>query len=455
MINEINIAPIISEMLHFRYRLLPIFCLFFIACQQDNEKFSLTSKLREDEALEDFQQLVEVLQANHPALYDFTPKNQFDSLVNVRRGLIDDSLTVGEFFNIAMPVVNQIGCSHTGFGFPNPDRFWTDPETKVLWFDVVIQDGKCFLLKEQVSEVDLKPGTEILSFNDHSISQLQQKFQQYISTDGDNKSTKKLVTNIWFNDYLAMSENFPDEYKVTYKIPGEDSVRYSRIKALCEETVTPYYTKTPHLSLDSARNVAVMTIPSFSFYENVEEFQSFVDSSFHLIKRNNFNNLILDLRNNPGGDPYCSAYLLTYLAQEPFTYFDQPAPGYDSLTKYIPLAEERFQGNLYTLTNGLCNSTTGHLCALLKYHRLGEFIGSETNGTYTCNDNSKPFTLENSGLVVVTARTTYSVDVQGIERFQGIVPDYEVEITLSDHLHGKDPVKDYAFQLIYQINDGR
>lgn len=453
LIHEIKIIPIISGMLNIHHRLLLIFCLFFIACQRDDEKMSLTSILRKDEALEDFQQLIEILKSNHPALYDFTAKNSFDSLVDVQRTLIKDSLTLNEFFNIAIPVVSQIGCAHTALRLS--DHVLNDPERKNLLFDVVIQDGKCFLLNEWADEIDLKPGTEILIFNDHSIPELQQKFQQHISTDGDNKSTKELSINNWFIYYLGITENFPDEYKVTYKIPGEDSIRNSKIKASTRKIKENNFVITPHLSIDSARNLAVMTIPSFNFYENLEEFQKFVDSSFHIMKVSELNNLVLDLRNNGGGDPFCSSYLLTYLAREPFIYFDQSSPGYDSLKKLIPLSKERFQGNLYTLINGLCTSTTGHLCALLKYHHLGEFIGSETNGTYTCNDNSKPFTLENSGLVLVTARNTYSVDVQGIERFKGITPDHEVEATLSDHLHGKDPVKDYAFQLIHQSSNGQ
>jgi hypothetical protein len=440
-------------MLNIHYKLMLFLFLFFIACKRDDKKMSLTSILGKDEALEDFGQLIEILQSNHPALYDFTAKHSFDSLVDLQRNLIKDSLTVNEFFNIAIPVVSQIGCAHTRLRLA--DNVWNDPQRKNLLFDVILQDGKCFLLKEGAEEIDLKPGTEILSFNDHTIPQLQQKFQQHISTDGDNKNSKELIINYGFKDYLGITENFPEQYKVTYKIPGEDSIRHSNIKASNRKIQENNFPITPHLSIDSVRNLAVMTIPSFNFYNNVENFQKFVDSSFHIMKVSKLNNLVLDLRNNSGGDPYCSSYLLSYLAHKPFIYFAQPAPGYDTLTKHISLSKERFQGNLYTLINGLCGSTTGHLSALLKYHRIGEFIGSATNGTYTCNDSSKPFTLENSELVLVTARTTYSVEVEGIERFKGIVPDHEVEATLSDYLHGKDPVKEYAFELIQQSNNGQ
>jgi hypothetical protein len=453
LIKKFKIMPTKYKMLPIHYRLMLLLFLFFIACKQDDKRMSLTSILNPDEALEDFGQLIEILQSNHPALYDFTAKPSFDSLVELQRTLIKDSLTVSEFFNIAIPVVSQIGCAHTRLRFS--DQVWKEAERKNLPFDVILQDGKCFLLKEGAEEIDLKPGTELLSFNDHSIAQLQQKFQQHISTDGDNKNSKELSINNGFKDYLGIIQNFPEQYKVAYKIPGEDSIRHSNIKASSRKSKAHNLAITPQLSIDSVRNLAVMTIPSFNFYDNIKDFQKFVDSSFHRIKVSKLNNLVLDLRNNGGGDPYCSSYLLTYLARQPFIYFEQPAPGYDSLTKYIPLSKERFEGKLYTLINGLCSSTTGHLCALLKYHRIGEFIGSATNGTYTCNDNSRPFTLKHSGLVLVTARTTYSVEVEKIERFKGIAPDHEVAVTLTDYLYGKDPVKEYAFELIHQSNSGQ
>jgi C-terminal processing protease CtpA/Prc len=118
----------------------------------------------------------------------------------------------------------------------------------------------------------------------------------------------------------------------------------------------------------------------------------------------------------------------------------------------VPLAADHFEGNLYTLINGNCFSSTGHLCALMKYYHIGKFIGTETDGTYTCNDNSTYASLNNTGIQLKIARNSFSVAVKGIPRFKGISPDFPVENRLEDNIAGRDSVKLFALDLIKNEN---
>jgi C-terminal processing protease CtpA/Prc len=99
-----------------------------------------------------------------------------------------------------------------------------------------------------------------------------------------------------------------------------------------------------------------------------------MDRSFREIKEKGIKNLILDLRGNDGGDPFCSVILYSYLMKEPAPYFAESYGKYADLAKPVAPAENRFTGNLYTLLDGRCGSTNGHFCALLKYHRVGKFV---------------------------------------------------------------------------------
>ena len=170
------------------------------------------------------------------------------------------------------------------------------------------------------------------------------------------------------------------------------------------------------------------------------------------MKQQHIHSVILDLRDNSGGDPFCSSYLLAYLAKTPVPYYSESYVGYSELAKPIPLAANHFEGNVYTLINGNCFSSTGHLCALMKYHHFGKFIGSETDGTYTCNDNSMMVSLNNTGIQLRIARNIFSVAVKGIPRFRGISPDYPVENTLEDNIAGRDSAKSFALGLIKNEN---
>ncbi len=278
----------------------------------------------------------------------------------------------------------------------------------------------------------------------------------FVSTDGNNLSAKRDYLNTsWFNGLLAIALDFPKEYYIDVRRTPGDPIHQLKLPALNLQTynrVEAWPSSTPKFLIDSINNTGILTIRSFSFYDSVAGFRHFIDSFFTKVKEQHIHSVILDLRDNSGGDPFCSAYLLDYLARPPVIYYSESYEGYAELAKPMPLAADHFEGNLYTLINGNCFSSTGHLCALLKYYHLGKFIGSETDGTYICNDNSAVITLNNTGLLLRIARNSYSVAVKGIQRFKGIQPDYPVETTLEDRIAARDAAKLFAMGLIENEN---
>ena len=57
-----------------------------------------------------------------------------------------------------------------------------------------------------------------------------------------------------------------------------------------------------------------------NFGGDMKEFQGFIDSSFIEINKRKLPNLIIDLRNNLGGDEPFSNYLVSYIADQPFLW---------------------------------------------------------------------------------------------------------------------------------------
>ncbi len=167
-------------------------------------------------------------------------------------------------------------------------------------------------------------------------------------------------------------------------------------------------------------------------------------------------NLILDLRGNDGGDPFCAAPLFSYLEHEPVPYFVESYGKYSQLAEPIPLAENRFTGNLFTLIDGRCNSTNGHFCSLLKYHKIGKFVGTEGGATYKCNaGKNTQIHLKNTRIMLFFGRSTYAAAVEGMDKTQGILPDYTVVQTYRDFLDGKDTVLEYTFELIESLKTNK
>jgi hypothetical protein len=140
---------------------------------------------------------------------------------------------------------------------------------------------------------------------------------------------------------------------------------------------------------------------------------------------------------------------LKYLAQEPIVYFHNPPEPLAETGKPLALASNNhFKGRLYTMLDGGEGSTTGHLLALLKFHGLGEFVGVESGATYFCNDASVRFTLKNTRLGLKMARASFAVEVTGMPKNRGILPDYRVEPTSRDLAEKRDTTLEFTRRLI-------
>jgi hypothetical protein len=138
-----------------------------------------------------------------------------------------------------------------------------------------------------------------------------------------------------------------------------------------------------------------------------------------------------------------------------FSYYDDPEEFNKPVREFFAeLAAEKvgalinvFTGELFVLIDGGSFSSTGHLVALLKYHGAGTFIGTETGGSYACNDASEAHSLKHTGLQLGLPRMTFQVAAAGLTKGRGILPDHEIEATIDDLLAGGDPVLEKAIEL--------
>ncbi len=151
--------------------------------------------------------------------------------------------------------------------------------------------------------------------------------------------------------------------------------------------------------------------------------------------------LIIDLRGNFGGNPQMSKTLLSYLVSEQSKYFSDNLPFLQKILGFsdpiIP-AENRFKGETIFITDGANFSTAAHFTAMVKYHKLGTLIGSETGGSYVCTDSSKDIVLENTRMRLHYSTLVYELEVEGLPKNTGITPDIYINQNISDILRIKD-----------------
>jgi len=339
-----------------------------------------------DKLREDFVQMRTALEETHPALYDYTAKTTLDSLFDHVQEQIDTTMSFEDFYRLTSTVIARIGCGHT--------KLWVAADywniTPEQFFPLILMfTGQDIFVRGFYADSGSIPlGSKILAINNQPVKEIIENLKVRSSSDGFIEAFRTASVEKNFSKKYALFYGYPESFQVAYIAPGEITVNESVLRPVSVQEINKVPVRGKELSLRLLKDshITLLTINTFAYYDQREMFQNFLDSTFLVIREKKIEHLIIDLRGNDGGDPYCSSYLLSYIEREPVPYFSEPYGHDESLSQPLPRAANHFTGDIYTLIDGDCFSTTGHLCALLKYHRIGKLVGAESGATYTCTD---------------------------------------------------------------------
>ena len=412
----------------------------------------LQTKYSVQELQEDFQQMRQTLEEDHANIYEYTNKETFDKLFEQQYKLIDQPMSLNEFFKLLTPITARVGCGHTNLWMPN--EYWNSGYNKLFPLQIKLIDGYAVVIGDYNSKSLVPTGSIVLVINGISIDDIIKEMKLNYSADAMNENFILSQIERRFSMIYARRFGFPEKFTVTYALPGRKTSETAELNPANIQAVRVVVFENfnhPELGFEviEGKSTAIMTIQTFIYYDRVPMFKEFLKKCFKEIHEKKIANLILDLRGNDGGDPFCAAPLFSYLEHEPVPYFAESYGKYSSLAKSIPLAESHFTGNLFTLIDGRCFSTNGHFCSLLKYHKIGKFVGTEGGATYKCNaGRNMEIHLKNSRIMLFLGRSTYVAAVENMDKTHGILPDYFIKQTYRDFLAGKDTVMDYTLELI-------
>lgn len=212
------------------------------------------------------------------------------------------------------------------------------------------------------------------------------------------------------------------------------------------------------------------------------KFEKVISECFQKIDSSGVNNLIIDVRNNPGGRDNYGLELFSYLHNKSIVefksiefktkeskfldyserkrlYFNKHKKINDStfietkgktLQSYGP-SSPQFDGNVFLLMNGNCFSTCADFTALIKSYNIATIIGEEPGGGYYGNTSGSviPFTLPNTKMKLWVPTNRYTTNVSPIVEFgRGTPPDYPLTPSIEDLVKGVDTELEFTLSLI-------
>lgn len=448
-----------------------------------------------DELVNDFNILKTTIQEIHPDLYRYTSKTilerEFDSLLRT----INTELTEVEFYQKIAPWVALIKNGHTAIRLP--DSYYS--QITLLPLRLVEIDKRIYIKTNFSDKASELIGFEIIRINGISIEDIMKRITPYVAMDGFNEDAKYKAAveddlAYYYNYAFGQSEYFEfelrnprDQKEIKKKLKGisnaEFNFKYS------QDTPFPWTIK----KVDTL-NAALLRIGSFNSLATRESkqisFKSFLKQTFDDIKDQNVENIVIDLRNNSGGELKNSILLYSYLTDSPFqftkeieiatvsppTYIQHTdysrALKFDSfepknvikrnsnfiLTKHFSMetnkpSENSFSGNVYVIINGQTGSSAGSFTACVYNEKRGKIIGEANRDNYTGFSAGVPITLtlpnSKMKIYIPLRKFTYAT---GDDNGMGVIPDYPFKASYSDYFGGSDIEIKYVATLIDRIN---
>ncbi|GAB3698340.1 S41 family peptidase [Spirosoma flavus] len=455
---------------------------------------------------QDIRLLKKALEEAHPSLYWYTSKKEIDDAFAKATYQIRKPLTKREFYQVLAPVVTLIRCGHT-YLLMAPGE---DPPVSYLPFDSWLDQNRLFIINNKSSDSTILAGDEITHINGYPISAICQKGKSIQSADGYNQSLKQYYLNwhvledvAW--EYYGNKEPFQltivsadgrsahySVYKKTKKSASADST-FSAPKVLTEAENQANLDRQRAEELDRMRNLkvlsdvpatALLTINGFG-YDDAEAFHKEV---FKQLNEQNIQHLIIDLRQNPGGNVESAANLMGYMMHTRFqiigdTWATLRNPNTPSFSQYFdaktkqlfadnttylrqegnrfyfktggsgwlqPQSEPVFKGKVYLLTSGFTFSAGALLAVALKSQRQAVVIGQETGGGKAgCSGGiNQTLTLPNTQLWLKFPLFRVPSASPKSNRGRGLMPDYAIHYRWQDKKEGRDLELEKAQELI-------
>lgn len=441
------------------------------------------------QAVEDFSILIEALQEGFPGLYDYITENDFNNLVKSQLDSFTNIVSIEDFENSVMAVICKIKDGHTVLQNPY------DEHPMMVTVAISYIDGN--LIVTRTTPLDAQYyGRTIKTVDGIECDSLIAMVSDYLyHFDGYNMSgvENQLATllDIRYCRYCQDKKRnhdltivFDDGEKKTFK--GE-SINQSKCINLKPSWRDWYVINRRDLIMKSIDDsTAYIGIPTFDLDDvQVGKIAEFIRQ----ISSDNVANLIIDLRNNSGGDEAVLNKIFSFIAQNEFrqTMYSMVTKkgDYDffihstnhiigdtlfadykldeNLSFYVkdhgnewcyPDTTSNYSNKVYLISNEWSLSAASAFAGLVKKHNRGAIVGRETGSAYHQMKalRFEKLLLPNSAYIVAFPLVKVVIDTVVNEKFpygRGVLPDYPVAISL-DELESSngDKLLNYTLELI-------
>jgi hypothetical protein len=454
--------------------------------------------LSPDEARADFAQLYTALQQAHYDLYARAPRRDYDALYAAVRAEItgpEPALEVAARFQ-RFVAFGKVAHARIDAAYDAFDHYVAGGGT-VFPLRIRVVGDRVFIIENRSGLTAIERGDELVALGGQAIERWLVRTARNQSAD-----TPYLAHALMERDFamlLWLELGRVDRFVISARRAG--GAAFDTTVPACSDAAMQAAARTqpPVLALDRKARIAHMVGAGVGYlrpgpfynvdpgatseYDNTA-FRRFIDSAFERFLAAGAVALVIDLRDNPGGDSSFSDLMVGWFADRPFTFessfrirvsaqaiasnrkrvelapddahsvsrrfaalYAEARLG-DTVTFPVPAATPhpapRFTGKVFVLVNRRSYSNTVAVAALVQDYGFATVTGEETADLATTYGAMETFTLRHSGLEVGFPKA-YIVRPSGDLAPRGVVPDVVIATPVVESID--DPVLQQALAL--------
>lgn len=426
----------------------------------------------------DFEYLYDGLQSGHVALYANRSKEEYDNLFAETLASLTEPMTLYESYLTFQKFTAYGSVAHASINQP-VDAFGQFQRRGGRSFPIFlrIDDGVSYVGEDYSGVHEITSGDRILSLNSISMEDWLERTGQHISADTAYIANSLLEFR--FSRYLWVELGEVDSFDLRIEKPNGEQLDIAVPAKSWVGQRLDRLGRSSGFQLNGQARVSKMLDDRIAYLQpgpfiNVRNpsrswdnrrFIKFIDAAFEEFLAADAKTLIIDLRENPGGDSTFSDHMVAWIANEPFRFASEflirsskeadaanaarlagtpdAAAGVSGLfaQKYVetpygeqfsfdipffqPRDGERFSGQVYVLINQRSYSQAVNVAATFQDYNLGVIVGEPTSDFATSYGSIETFKLPNTGLIVNFPKA-HIIRPSGNRVPGGVVPEINI-----------------------------
>ena len=374
------------------------------------------------------------LEQSHIDLYNTISKVDFEKEIQQIKSTLNEKSDTEVILDL-MRLTRKIGDGHTAFSLRGVETHLFPIEIYKVngqWRVVKVTKEYENLLGKIVSTIDGKEINDVAEEINKVAQYIENKQSEIIRT-GEYMMISELLfglklTHNEFNAAFTFLDDSTNE-KSTISLNAINNKDYyantdfESFRTIIPEIQKPTDSKHDFLWFSPIKNTSGIYI-KFESYPSFEEMEKFGELVLNYVNENQIKQVVIDLRNNGGGDFFVGIFLAYYL----------------NLADSID-----WKSGVYVLTDKVTFSAATSNASQFRQILNAEIIGEPTGSNPTGYQDMGQFTLPNSGIVVTFSKRLF--------RFQdhitqGIQPDVLIEYDWKSFSKGIDNMMEWVLNEI-------